>query len=111
MNDDVFGYCWRDVLAQNEPVGSEDGVVRMRMSDSGESHATFEGTVRLENNGGFSSVRTSFGSGIDLSQFSGFYLDVRPGDETSAGKEYLLVVKDDEAAKAAKVAAAVNNKR
>ena len=84
LNDGVMG-------------GVSDGVVRMRMSDSGESHATFEGTVRLENNGGFSSVRTSFGSGIDLSQFSGFYLDVRPGDETSAGKEYLLVVKDDEA--------------
>ena len=31
--DDVFGYCWRDVLAQNEPVGSEDGVVRMRIVD------------------------------------------------------------------------------
>ena len=84
LNDGVMG-------------GVSDGVMRMRMSDSGESHATFEGTVRLENNGGFSSVRTSFGSGIDLSQFSGFYLDVRPGDETSAGKEYLLVVKDDEA--------------
>ena len=84
LNDGVMG-------------GVSDGVMRMRMSDSGESHATFEGTVRLENNGGFSSVRTSFGSGIDLSQFSGVYLDVKPGDETSAGKEYLLVVKDDEA--------------
>ena len=84
LNDGVMG-------------GVSDGVMRMRMSDSGESHAAFEGTVRLENNGGFSSVRTSFGSGIDLSQFSGVYLDVKPGDETSAGKEYLLVVKDDEA--------------
>jgi hypothetical protein len=32
--DDVFGYCWRDVLAQNEPVGVEQsGVVRMRVVD------------------------------------------------------------------------------
>ena len=63
---------------------------------TGGAHAVFEGTVRLENNGGFSSVRASFGSGINLSQFQGFYMDVRPGDEASAGKEYLLVVKDDE---------------
>jgi len=82
LNDGVMG-------------GVSDG--RMRAAVTGDAHAVFEGTVRLENNGGFSSVRASFGSGIDLSQFSGFYLDVRPGDETSAGKEYLLVVKDDEA--------------
>ena len=32
--DDVFGYCWRDVLAPNEPVGVEQsGVVRMRVVD------------------------------------------------------------------------------
>ena len=78
LNDGVMG-------------GVSDGVMRMRMSDLGESHATFEGTVRLENNGGFSSVRTSFGSGIDLSQFSGFYLDVRPGDDASAGSRRQLL--------------------
>ena len=34
VNDDVFGYCWRDVLAPNEPVGVEQsGVVRMRVVD------------------------------------------------------------------------------
>lgn len=82
LNDGVMG-------------GVSDG--RMRAgSGSGDRHAVFEGTVRLENNGGFSSVRASFGSGIDLSQFQGFYMDVRPGDEASAGKEYLLIVKDDE---------------
>lgn len=80
LNDGVMG-------------GVSDG--RMRSAISG-THAVFEGTVRLENNGGFSSVRASFGSGIDLSQFQGFYMDVRPGDEASAGKEYLLIVKDDE---------------
>ena len=80
LNDGVMG-------------GVSDG--RMRSAIPG-THAVFEGTVRLENNGGFSSVRASFGSGIDLSQFQGFYMDVRPGDEASAGKEYLLIVKDDE---------------
>lgn len=58
--------------------------------------ARFTGVVRLENNGGFASVRASFGSGIDLSQFAGLYLDVRPGDASSALKRYLLIVKDDE---------------
>jgi hypothetical protein len=42
--------------------------------------ARFTGVVRMENNGGFASVRASFGSGIDLSQFKGLYLDVKPGD-------------------------------
>ena len=70
LNDGVMG-------------GVSDG--RMRSAISG-THAVFEGTVRLENNGGFSSVRASFGSGIDLSQFQGFYMDVRPGDEASAGE-------------------------
>ena len=81
LNDGVMG-------------GVSDG--RMRAAVTGDARAVFEGTVRLENNGGFSSVRASFGSGINLSQFQGFYMDVRPGDEASAGKEYLLVVKDDE---------------
>lgn len=76
--------------------GVMGGVSDGRMRPGLGRHAVFEGTVRTENNGGFSSVRASFGSGIDLSQFQGFYMDVRPGDEASAGKEYLLIVKDDE---------------
>lgn len=58
--------------------------------------ARFTGVVRLENNGGFASVRASFGSGIDLSQFAGLYLDVKPGDAASAKKQYLIIVKDAE---------------
>lgn len=58
--------------------------------------ARFTGVVRLENNGGFASVRASFGSGINLSQFAGLYLDVKPGDAASAKKQYLIIVKDAE---------------
>ena len=50
--------------------------------------ATFQGTIRSDNNGGFASVRCSLGSGIDLSQFEGFYVDARaPADAATAAKQ------------------------
>ena len=73
--------------------GVSDGAMLPSMDDA---CARFTGVVRTENNGGFASVRASFGSGIDLSQFEGFYLDVKPGDDSTAGKAFLLVVKDEE---------------
>ena len=81
MNDGVMG-------------GVSDGMMLPR-ADLG--CARFTGCVRTENNGGFASVRASMGSGVDMSAFSGLYVDARAGDAESAGKRYLLVVKDDEA--------------
>ena len=80
MNDGVMG-------------GVSDGMMLPR-ADLG--CARFTGCVRTENNGGFASVRASMGSGVDMSAFSGLYVDARAGDAESAGKRYLLVVKDDE---------------
>ena len=80
MNDGVMG-------------GMSDGAMTALSDGSG---ARFTGVVRLENNGGFASVRASLGSGIDLSQFTGLYLDVKPGDAASGRKKYLVVMKDDE---------------
>ena len=73
--------------------GVSDGAMTALADGTG---ARFTGVVRLENNGGFASVRVSFGSGIDISQFKGLYLDVRPGDTASGKKKYLVVIKDEE---------------
>ncbi len=59
---------------------------RIRPSDNG--HAVFEGSVSLENNGGFASVRTRASGPVDLSDFRGVSLRAK-GD----GKLYSLRIK------------------
>ncbi len=54
----------------------------------GDGTLVFSGTVRLENNGGFSSMSSRFES-VDLSGFDGMWLRVR-GD----GKRYRIHLKD-----------------
>ena len=76
--------------------GVSVGSMKPSTNAKGEVYARFSGVVRPDNNGGFASTRISLGSGVDLSQFDGFYLDVRAGDEKTAQKQILLVAKDDE---------------
>ena len=76
--------------------GASDGSMRPRTNEKGEVFATFQGTIRGDNNGGFASVRCSLGSGIDLSQFEGFYVDARAADAATAAKQILFVAKDAE---------------
>ena len=76
--------------------GASDGSMRPCTNEKGEVFATFQGTIRSDNNGGFASVRCSLGSGIDLSQFEGFYVDARAADAATAAKQILFVAKDAE---------------
>jgi len=65
------------------------GVSASRIAATDEGVATFSGTLSLENNGGFASVRTR-PSRLDLSTFDGIRLRVR-GD----GRTYLLNLRQD----------------
>lgn len=76
--------------------GASDGGMRPCTNEKGEVFAKFRGTIRSDNNGGFASVRCSLGSGIDLSQFEGFYVDARAADAATASKRVLFVAKDAE---------------
>ena len=76
--------------------GASDGGMRPCTNEKGEVFAKFQGTIRSDNNGGFASVRCSLGSGIDLSQFEGFYVDARAADAATASKRVLFVAKDAE---------------
>ena len=76
--------------------GASDGALRPCTNEKGEVFAKFQGTIRSDNNGGFASVRCSLGSGIDLSQFEGFYVDARAADAATAAKQILFVAKDAE---------------
>ena len=76
--------------------GASDGAMRPCTNEKGEVFAKFQGTIRSDNNGGFASVRCSLGSGIDLSQFEGFYVDARAADAATAAKQILFVAKDAE---------------
>jgi len=68
VNDSVMGGISRSTLQLHE-----------------EGYAVFSGTVSLENNGGFASVRTRAQTPVDLSDFNGFSVHVL-GD----GKTYSL---------------------
>ena len=61
------------------------GVSRSRLQMHEDGYAEFSGTVSLENNGGFASVRTRAQSPVDLSDFDGLSVHVL-GD----GKTYSL---------------------
>ena len=76
--------------------GLSSGNMTPSTNEKGEAFARFSGTVRPDNNGGFASVRCSLGSGVDLSQFDGFYVDARAGDDATSTKQILFVAKDDE---------------
>lgn len=64
------------------------GISRSRLNLHEEGFALFSGTVSLENNGGFASVRTQARTPADLSGFEGLSVDVL-GD----GKTYALRIK------------------
>ena len=64
------------------------GISRSSLEMDAEGFAVFSGTVSLENNGGFASMRTQARSPADLSDFKGFSVRVL-GD----GKTYCLRVK------------------
>ncbi|MDX2162250.1 MAG: CIA30 family protein [bacterium] len=86
----LFDFSDRDVI---RGWGSVDdvvmgGVSRGSIVPTETGTALFSGVVRLENNGGFSSVRADFRP-IDLSRFDGIALRVR-GD----GKRYGLYLQD-----------------
>jgi len=76
--------------------GASEGDLKPSTNEKGEVFARFAGTVRPDNNGGFASVRCSLGSGVDVSQFKGFYVDARAGNLETAKKKFLFVAKDDE---------------
>lgn len=67
------------------------GVSRGTISYSPTGEAIFEGEVRTENGGGFSSVRRSFNEPLDASGYSGVCLTVK-GDN----KLYRLRLRNDE---------------
>ena len=64
------------------------GISRSTLQMQNDGYALFSGTVSLENNGGFASVRTQAQSPVDLSEFEGFSVHVL-GD----GKAYNLRVR------------------
>lgn len=64
------------------------GISRSRLQLHEDGFALFSGTVSLENNGGFASVRTQARTPADLSGFEGLSVDVL-GD----GKTYSLRIK------------------
>lgn len=79
-----------DVEWFNVDDGVMGGVSSSRLEKRGEAGASFVGTVSLENNGGFASVRGRMGR-TDLSSHAGIALRVR-GD----GKTYGLRLRTDD---------------
>jgi monofunctional biosynthetic peptidoglycan transglycosylase len=70
--------------------GVMGGISRAEMVFTGHGSGLFQGTLSLENNGGFASVRQS-GTSHDLSDYSGMRLQVR-GD----GRTYQIRLRTDD---------------
>lgn len=70
--------------------GVMGGISQSRLQLNGDSSATFSGTLSLENNGGFASVRTR-PAGYDLEGYAGIVIRVR-GD----GRTYSFRLRSDD---------------
>lgn len=77
LNDGVMG-------------GMSDGFFATNADGSG----MFVGNVSLERNGGFASVRAAVDE--DASAFTGVYIDAKAGDDASANKTWLFILKDED---------------
>jgi len=77
LNDGVMG-------------GMSDGFFATNADGSG----MFVGNVSLERNGGFASVRA--GVDEDAGEFTGVYIDAKAGDDASANKTWLFILKDED---------------
>lgn len=77
LNDGVMG-------------GMSDGFFATNTDGSG----MFVGNVSLERNGGFASVRAAVDE--DASAFTGVYIDAKAGDDASANKTWLFILKDED---------------
>merc|ERR1719219_2817434 len=71
-----------------------DGVMG-GISNSTWKDGIFQGTVRLDNNGGFASLRLRFKKPLDLSHFDGFYIKASNlmGSQMR-NQEFCLIIKD-----------------